>query len=56
MNEGFPSRGEKVPIANQENVNEVVPLKVPQAPQVPKVEGDMSNVELRADFRALTNS
>ena len=35
-NERIPLRVKQVPIVNQEDVNEAVPLQVPQEPQVPQ--------------------
>lgn len=35
-------------------MNEVVPLQAPQYPQVPIEEGDMSNVDIRAEIHILT--
>ena len=56
VNEGVYLWGEQVPIDNQENVNEQVFPQVPQGPQVPYVEGDMSNVEIRVVLKHLPNS
>lgn len=54
VNEGVLPRGERVPIANQENVNEAVSPQVSQGPQAPNIEGYVSNVEIRATFKAFT--
>ena len=54
VNEGIPPRLEKVPIANQEKVNEEVPSHVCQDSHAPNVLGYISNAEIRDSFRALT--
>ena len=38
----------------EENLNEAVPLKAPQNPQVPIKEGPMSNVEIKSAIHMLT--
>ena len=39
VNEGVLSRGEQVPIDNQDNVNEKVPLKFPKVLNLPMLKG-----------------
>ena len=52
--------GEKVPIVNQEDVNEAVPLQViqetqvDQGPQAPYVERNMTNAQIMASLRYST--
>lgn len=48
-----PPRGEQVPIDNQVNLNDAIPPQVSQAPQVPNVDSNLYNVEIRNSFTYL---